>query len=99
MRSHLDGITCSCESPSDVTVSSKNSELSWTFKLSTKNSILHNVALLNDANRHHFCFVSIGVVAESAAGDVTKTYQLDSDNGKNNLQVRSPVKTVNFELV
>jgi hypothetical protein len=44
------------------------------------------VALLNDANRHHFSLVGIVHASDGpdAAGGVSRTYQLD---GKSNLQV------------
>ena len=92
LKTRVDGVTCSCDGDLDVTVSSKNSELSWTFEVTTKKLILHNVALLNDTNRHHFSLITINHVGEyldgtGKANEITKTYNLDTEHAKNNLQV------------
>jgi hypothetical protein len=92
LKPRIDGVTCSCNDKLDVTVSSKSSELSWTFEIVTKKLILHNVALLNDANRHHFSLLNVDHVGEYFDGtgkpnEITKNYQLDTESGKNNLQV------------
>ena len=55
----LENVDCVTSGEKEIKVNSKGSEHSWTFKLETKNMILRNVALLNDASRHQFSLVYV----------------------------------------
>ena len=55
----LENVDCVTSGEKEIKVNSKGSEHSWTFQLETKNMILRNVALLNDASRHQFSLVYV----------------------------------------
>ena len=59
----VDKVDCVVSGEKEVTLNNKGSEHFWNFTLSTKGSIpqmsLRNVALINDANRHHFTIASV----------------------------------------
>ena len=55
----LENVDCVTSGEKEIKVNSKGSEHSWTFTLETKNMILRNVALLNDASRHQFSLVYV----------------------------------------
>ena len=59
----LEKVDCVVSGEKEIKVNNKGSEHFWNFTLSTKSNtpqmVLRNVALINDANRHHFSLASV----------------------------------------
>ena len=98
----LDKVECAVSGEKDIKIGNKGSEHFWTFTLSTKDdSKLHYVALINDANRHHFSLVSVkhhGRLSPTGAEeeDTADSSQKDNDFVS---QIESPLAWTGQEQV
>ena len=76
----LDGVTCSCDTSTNVTVTQKGDMVNWTFKISSSSKRLRSISLLSENGAHSFHLSSIKQVLSRPSGDATLKTRLADPN-------------------